>query len=274
MISSRSGWLDGEQFEDLCWVCSRDTEAGELTIGRIRLPVRQREERMAHQNVDIPLVVSARRHESADHLSLVFQRPAGFEFEAGDWIDLAFPDESLTGGRTYSLSSSPNEPDVVITFKIGQSGVKRALQAAEVGDTFRMTAYGNDYDFSLRQHRSSVLIAGGVGVAPFRSMIGEMAESSSGGSAHLIYLNRTADFLFRDELDRWSSHLAGLRIEYVVTAGMKSKERRRLLAAAVDKTVHYYYIAGPPGMVESTEAVLMEAGAAHDDIRVDSFDGY
>lgn len=229
---------------------------------------------MPHQNVDIPLTVVARREETPDHLSLVFRRPPRFDFEAGDWIDLEIPGQELTGGRTYSLSSSPAEPDLVITFKVGQSGFKRALQEAKAGDVMRMTAYGNDYDFSLRQHRSSVLIAAGVGVAPFRSMIAEMAETGSSESVHLIYLNRTDEFLFKTELDRWSEQLPGLRIDYVVTAGMKSKERRRILADSVDQAVHYYYIAGPPAMIEATEAVLMEAGADHDDIRIDSFDGY
>jgi ferredoxin-NADP reductase len=229
---------------------------------------------MPHQNVDIPLTVVARRDETPDHLTVVFQRPPRFDFAAGDWIDLEIPGQDLTGGRTYSLSSSPGEPDLAITFKVGQSGFKRALQDLSPGDPVRMTAYGNDYGFSLRQHRASVLIAAGVGVAPFRSMVAEMAETSSRESAHLIYLNRTDDFLFRAEFDRWSEQLPGLRTDYVVTAGMKSKDRRRILADSVDQAVHYYYIAGPPAMIEATEAVLMEAGADHDDIRIDSFDGY
>ncbi len=229
---------------------------------------------MPHQNVDILLTVIARREETPDHLTVVFERTRGFTFEAGDWIDLELPGQDLAGGKTYSLSSSPGEPNLAITFKVGQSPFKRALQELSPGDRVRMTAYGNDYDFSLRQHRSSVLIAAGVGVAPFRSMIAEMAEAASSEEAHLIYLNRTDDFLFRDELDRWAKELPGVTVDYVVTAGMKSKERRRLLADSVSDAVHYYYIAGPPAMIEATEAVLMEAGADHDDIRIDSFDGY
>ncbi len=228
---------------------------------------------MACTNVDIPLTVTARRHETTDHLSLVFARPPRFDYDAGDWIDLAFAEE-LSGGKTYSLSSSPTEPDLVITFKVGQSGIKRTLQTAQPGDLYRMTAYGNDYDFSLHQNRSSVLIAAGVGVAPFRSMIREMFDQCSTDSAHLIYLNRTADFLFREELDQWSADLRDVRIDYVLTAGMKSKERRKLLVESVNKAAHYYYVAGPPTMIEATEDILMSAGVDHDNIRIDSFDGY
>ena len=228
---------------------------------------------MAHKNVDIPVVVKGLRHETPSHQSLVFARPSRFDYEAGDWIDLAF-DEDLSGGKTYSLSSSPTEPDLVITFKEGQSGIKRTLQTASPDDRYRITAYGNDYDFSLRQHRKSVLIAASVGVAPFRSMVTDMADRSSADSVHLIYLNRTPDFLFRDEFDHWQAQLPAVSIDYVITQGMKSKDRRRLLRESVDKSVHHYYVAGPPAMIETTELVLMDAGVDHDDIRIDSFGGY
>ena len=228
---------------------------------------------MVHKNVDIPIVVKEVRPETPGHLSLVFARPPGFDYEAGDWIDLGF-DQDLSGGRTYSLSSAPTEADLVITFKEGQSGVKRTLQNARAGDSYRITAYGNDYEFSLRQHRNSVLIAAGVGVAPFRSMIAAMAHRSSQESVHLTYLNRSPDFLFQDEFDSWQRQIPAVSIDYVVTHAMKSKERRRLLTECVEDSVHYYYIAGPPAMIESTEVVLMAAGVDHDDIRIDAFSGY
>lgn len=228
---------------------------------------------MLHENVDIPVVVKGLRRETPGHVSLAFRRPSAFDYEAGDWVDLAFPKE-LSGGKTYSLSSAPTEPDLLITFKEGQSGIKRTLQSASPGDQYRVTAYGNDYEFSLRQHRNSVLIAAGVGVAPFRGMIAAMADRSSADSVHLIYLNRTADFLFREELEHWQKQLPAVSIDYVVTQGMKSKERRRLLRESVDNSVHYYYIAGPPAMIESTEVVLISAGVDHGDIRIDTFEGY
>jgi ferredoxin-NADP reductase len=104
---------------------------------------------VAHENVDIPVVVEGRRQETPSHLSLAFARPSPFDHEAGDWIDHAF-DEDLSGGKTYSLTSSPTGPELVITFKEGQSRIKRTLQTADPGDRYRITAYGNDYDFSLR----------------------------------------------------------------------------------------------------------------------------
>jgi ferredoxin-NADP reductase len=228
---------------------------------------------MAHQNVSIELTVKAVRPETAQHLSVVYERPSGFDYEPGDWIDLDFG-SPLRGGRTYSLSSSPTEPDLVITFKEGLSEIKRALAGSRPGQKVRITAFGNDYSFQLNEHRVSVLIAGGVGVAPFRSMLKQMVDTDSLASADLVYLNQTADFLFRDELDDWQRRLPDTAIHYVETKGIKRKDREKLLRTMISTDAHHYFIAGPEGMIETTEELLDSMGVDHDDIRIDSFDGY
>ncbi|MET0931411.1 MAG: FAD-dependent oxidoreductase [Aeromicrobium sp.] len=228
---------------------------------------------MAHQNVSIDLTVKSVRPETAQHLSVVYERPRGFDYEPGDWIDLDLGTE-LRGGSTYSLSSSPTEPDLMITFKEGLSEIKRTLAASRPGDSARITAYGNDYSFQLNEHRVSVLIAGGVGVAPFRSMLKEMVDTGSLGSADLVYLNQTGDFLFKDELDAWQRELRDTTIRYVQTKGLKRKDRERLLREIISVDAHHYFIAGSEGMIESTEELLDRMGVNHDDIRIDIFGGY
>jgi len=226
-----------------------------------------------HQYVDIELTVKQVRSEAPQHLSVVYDRPRGFDYEPGDWVDLDLGSD-LRGGRTYSLSSSPTEPDLMITFKEGLSEIKKTLAGSRPGDTARITAYGNDYEFHLNEHRTSVLIAGGVGVAPFRSMLKEMVDRSSLGAVELVYLNQTDAFLFRDELDTWQAELQNAHIDYVVTKGLKRKDREKLLRDIISAEAHHYFIAGPEGMIESTEELLDSMGVDHDDIRIDSFGGY
>lgn len=228
---------------------------------------------MAHQYVDIELTVKEVRTETPQHLSVVYERPRGFDYEPGDWVDLHFGSD-LRGGKTYSLSSSPTEPHLMITFKEGLSEIKKTLAGSRPGDTATITAYGNDYEFHLNEHRDSVLIAGGVGVAPFRSMIKEMVDKRSKGSVEMVYLNQTDAFLFKDEFDAWRTELVDARFDYLVTKGLKRKDRERLLRDLISVEAHHYFIAGPEGMIESTEELLDAVGVNHDDIRIDSFGGY
>lgn len=229
---------------------------------------------MVHKDVNIELVVKTLKIETPGHLSLAFEHPRNFTYEAGDWIDIEFRDAVYRGGKTYSLASSPTEPDLFITFREGISPLKKALAAAKPGDALRIVQYGNDYGFHLRDNRSSVLIAGGIGIAPFRSMLKGMADQHDKHSVRLIYMHKSDDFIFHKELEEWQSQLANLQIDYVVTENMKRKDREKLLRQISGDQAQQYYIAGPEGMVASTRMHLLSNGIDKRHIKVDSFGGY
>ena len=204
---------------------------------------------------------------------MAFRRPARFDYLPGDWIEFAF-DPPRRGGPVYSLSSSPTEADLVITFREGVSEIKRLLAAVRPGDRLRVVEFGNDYGFTMKQHRPSVLIAGGVGVAPFRSMLKQVADTGGGNTIQLIYLNQTDHFLFRDEFDAWARQDSSLSVTYIVTAEVKRKDRERMLRASMAPDGADFYVSGPPGMVDSTVKLLVVNGVQSQRVKVDRFDGY
>jgi ferredoxin-NADP reductase len=229
---------------------------------------------MIHKNTDITIVVKENRPEINGQRSILFHRPQDFLYESGDWIDVRLPEGELRGGRTYSLSSSPTEPDLMITFKDGISELKTALMALRPNDALVITQYGNDYKFTLKPLKASTLIAGGIGIAPFRSMIKEMFDTDSKSQVDLIYMNKDNDFLFNDELIVWMGRLTGLRISYIVTRGLNRKARTKTMLATIKTPGQLFYIAGPEGMVESTEHMLLDFGVKSSNIRIDGFGGY
>jgi ferredoxin-NADP reductase len=229
---------------------------------------------MVHTNTDITLTVQSIRPETPGYHSVVFERPQKFMYDAGDWMDVELHGQKFRGGTTYSFSSSPSEPNLMITFREGISPFKKALAGLQPGDSARITQYGNDYGFRLRDNRSNVLIAGGVGIAPFRSMLQEVADQGGNDRIQLLYFNQNEDFLFRSELDTWQQQLPNFAVGYFVTKELRRKDREKVLAgAAADKNQHYY-IAGPPGMVASTETAFSKLGIESRNIKIDSFGGY
>lgn len=222
----------------------------------------------------IELLTLRRESDQAGYWSIYFARPENFVFEAGDWIDIQFERQQLKGGITYSLSSSPTEGDLRITFREGVSEFKQALQAIQPGDRLFIPQYGNDYGFQLKKHQSSVLIAGGVGIAPFRSMLRQMHDTKDTTTVTLIYLNQNENFLFKDELDEWSRRLPNLSISYISTKDINRKKREKLLLSLIKSLDQNFYISGPPAMVESHEHLLVDEGVNLRNIRIDSFGGY
>lgn len=229
---------------------------------------------MVYKNVSIPLVVLRTEQLDDTTMSVYFAYPAGFTYDAGDWIDLNFYNEALSGGITYSLSSSPTEPELAITFRTGISPFKRKLQGLQAGDALYISQYGNDYDFYLKNNRASVLIAGGIGIAPFRSMLKDMADNGSTNDVQLVYLNKGNSYVFGTEINQWKAQLPGLSVVYIDTTELNRKKREKLLLATIKKDAHHYFVAGPEGMVESTEHLLIDHGISAKDIRIDSFGGY
>lgn len=208
------------------------------------------------------------------YLSVYFTRPASFTFEAGDWVDIQFEGRELKGGITYSLSSSPTESDLRISFREGISEFKQALQNISTSDQLFISQYGNDYGFQLKKNQSSVLIAGGIGIAPFRSMIKEMYDNGDANDVTLIYLNQNDQFLFKTELDMWAAALPNLTIHYISTKDINRKKREKLILSLIKSLDQNFYISGPPGMVEANEHLLIDHGVNVRNIRIDSFGGY
>lgn len=229
---------------------------------------------MVTKNQHIELTAVRLQPETPNHWSLYLSRPANFTFEAGDWIDIQFEDRPLAGGITYSISSSPAESDLRVTFREGLSEFKKALQSAQPLDRLFISQYGNDYGFQLKKNQSSVLIAGGVGIAPFRSMLKEMFDTHDKNDVTLIYLNQNENFLFKDELDMWARALPNLSIAYVSTKEINRKKREKLILSLIKSPHQNFYISGPPGMVEANEHLLIDNGVQVRDIRIDSFGGY
>ena len=219
------------------------------------------------------LIVKQIRHESANHVSIVFERPVGFTYAPGDWIDIQFDVESRTITKTFSFSSSPTEPDIMITYKTGISLFKARLQSLRPSDKVAIYQYGNS-GFGLDERYDLVMIAGGVGIAPFRSMIRYLYDSQQPQTITLLYQSRTNDFPFKDELASFERTQQNLKIIYIDSTLKGRLKHAMIFEYITDSQSPLYYIAGPPGMVDSTERFLIASGIAPADIMDDEFSGY
>ncbi|MBC7512774.1 FAD-dependent oxidoreductase [Candidatus Saccharibacteria bacterium] len=219
-------------------------------------------------------IVKNRNEVMPGYWTIAFQRPKGFEFMAGDWIDIDDENKNLSGGKTYSLASSPTEKDIMIAFRSGMSERKQMLQSIQPGEVVVSNRYGNDYGFRLKPGQASVLVAGGVGIAPFRSMIMQIYDTGDRSELLLLYLNQDKNFLFKEELDVWTRDMPNISVVYIITKELNRKKREKLLKSYITNSNQNFYISGPPGMVDSTEHLLIDSGVLVRNIKIDVFGGY
>src|SRR5205085_724647 len=111
--------------------------------------------------------VLEKKWENKNVFSLVFKKPKNYFFYPGQYIDLELPVKDTS--RTFSFSSSPTENYLMLTAKKGVTSYKKYMENIKPGQSFETTPPIGT--FTLDDSQKAVFIAGGVGIAPFRSII-------------------------------------------------------------------------------------------------------
>jgi len=209
-------------------------------------------------------------------------------FQPGQWLDFFIPGEEKVGG--FSMCSSPSDLSSKGTVELA---VKFSTWVpahwvhtkCEVGSdvTFR---FGGDFFYPssglLTTAHSLLLIGGGVGINPLRSIWLQAAELSRNKSAgkpngvSLLYSAGSQDeLLFREDFDKELAAVEGFRSKYFLTrttgghlpltGRLKKEDLRDELSKLQGRTL--CYLCGPPDMVDSVRKILKELGVGKEDIK-------
>lgn len=215
-----------------------------------------------------------------------FARPEGFVFKAGQAINLSLIDPPQTdakgNSRTFSVASAPGEDVVQIATRMRDTAFKRVLGSLAVGAQVKLRGPMGNFTLPEDRARPVVLLAGGIGITPFMSMLRHEEREGSKRPRLLLYANRSevdAPFLF--ELNRLARTGNGLRMVSKITeqapapgawGGIADPEFLAREVRGLDDPA--YYLAGPPGMVGGLRKALGAMGAPEASIHTDEFYGY
>src|SRR3990167_10637558 len=140
-------------------------------------------------------------------LLFTFEKPPGFTFKPGQYggFTLINPDETDANGNTrrFSLVSSPDDKHLSIAMRISPvcHAYKRILKELPLGSEIKFA--GPSGTFILHEDASipAVLIAGGIGITPFYSMVQYVTQHHISRQIYLFYGNpKPADAAFLNEL--------------------------------------------------------------------------
>jgi len=211
---------------------------------------------------------------------------ARLDFSAGQTCDLTLKDPSGTGEdeiHTFSIASPPFEPQLMFATRLTGSGFKRALMALPLGSTVEIEGPFGSFTLHDDVERSTVFLAGGVGITPFRSMLLTAFSQKRPAALTLVCSNRNARGTpFLREMEQWTKDVPNLRLVATLTAPDPSEawthEVGRVDAGFLKlhlpdrQAIHY--ISGPRAFVAAAQAALGSLGVAARDIRTEVFTGY
>jgi ferredoxin-NADP reductase len=174
----------------------------------------------------------------------------------------------------------------LISTRIRDTPYKQQLASLEVGT--EIPAWGPQGEFVLHDDHSkpAVLLSGGIGVTPFRSMVKYATDKHLALKIVMFDSNRNeSNILYKDEFDRWAKDNKNLKVVQTLTdenVGSWNRERGRINKQMITKYLGndeigraIFYICGPPGMLNAMQKLLSEELRVPDDrIMIEEFTGY
>jgi glycine betaine catabolism B len=218
---------------------------------------------------------AGKKQEAEGIYSYAFSMPKSFSFKPGQYMEwtVAHNKTDSRGNRRYlTISSSPTEPGLMFTVKHPQpaSAFKQKLDELRPGDTILASGLGGSFTLPKNPAKKIALMAGGVGITPFRSMVKYMVDSGQKRDVALLYsANSEAEISFRQLFSRAMS--AGLKT-FFITNGYIDEDRIR--KSLPDFAERRFYISGPYPFVHAVQTALLKLGVSMTDIVTDYFPGY
>ena len=222
-------------------------------------------------------------------MALYFDRPQGFEYTAGQFATLVHNDQKLDDGRLnrrpMSLGSSPTEDEVIFAMRVSKSAYKQDIKKAKPEANFSIIGPAGDLVIREDIKEPLILIGGGIGIVPFRSIVKYAMDINLKRNITLFYMNQkasTAAFLpeFR-EFERAYTFFKFLPIMTETEVadpdwdGMCGRFDAHMLdnhVLSIKKSS--YMLVGSPGMIDTMYQLLLDCDVPKPQILTEKFTGY
>ncbi|MDE3181595.1 MAG: FAD-dependent oxidoreductase [Acidobacteriota bacterium] len=229
-------------------------------------------------------------------MSFRFERPPAWTFKAGQFVDITLLNPPVTDAegnvRGFSIASAPHEDTIMVATRMRNTACKQVLATMPIKTEVQIEGPFGDLSLHNKVIKPAVLLAGGIGVTPFHSIVLRAAHDRLEHRIVLFHSNNTPeDAPFLEELRELEKRNPFYKYVPTMTAMERSKQpwsgetgpfSAQMLAkhlkaatpsdAAIADAI--YYIAGPPGMVAAMRKTLVDWRVDEDNIRTEEFAGY
>lgn len=231
------------------------------------------------------LKLKERREIAKDTLEFVFEKPQGFSFVAGQYLEWMLPHSSSDARgirRYFTIASSPTEPEVRLALKVMPKGssYKASLQTLDVGQPIIASQLAGDFVLPKDTNVKLGFIAGGIGVTPFRSHIKYMIDSGKVHDTVLYYCNKTkAEIAYEDFFSDATASLPFKIVHTLSDEALEAPFEQGFITADMLKRLtpdvleRHWYLSGPPEMVNAYAKLLKTMGVKEHNLTKDFFPG-
>lgn len=253
------------------------------------------------------LSVKSVRNETEDAVTLTFDIPTElketFQYTQGQYLTLKFELNGQEVRRSYSMCSSPLDPDISVTVKKVQGGLVSTHINSNIkgGDVIEVMPPDGRFFTPLAEENKKTyyLFGAGSGITPLMSIARTIVEKEPKSNIHLLYGNRNEEsIIYKEELGQLEKRYAGqLAVTHILSQPKRQKSKGVLgllskgtlnwqgLVGRIDaqqisnflsehpaasKEVEYF-ICGPGEMIDVVENTLVNRGIDKKSIHTERF---
>lgn len=240
------------------------------------------------------LTVSRIDAEAAGAVAVSFHIPDDlretFAFQPGQFLTLRATVDGRDMRRSYSIYSPTrllrDKGELQVGIRPVEGGVfsNWAAQQLKVGDTLRVMPPDGRFVVQRPRALHRVGFAAGSGITPILSIMASTLEEQTESKFTLVYGNqRMTSVMFNEALqdlkDRFADRLTLIHIlsrqaqEVPLLEGRIDGDKVRAIIDALlpVKSMDEVFICGPEGMIEATEAALLQAGVPANRVHTERF---
>ncbi|MEF8725441.1 MAG: FAD-binding oxidoreductase [Candidatus Bipolaricaulota bacterium] len=207
------------------------------------------------------------------------KEPETIDFKAGQYVQVQVTDNGDTIDRAYSIASEESVHDkVMLTVKRIEGGLGSTyLHGLDEGDEVEFT--GPFGDFYVQDTNAKVIgVAGGVGLAPLRSIVFSLLEKEVDREIWLFYGAQTLeDLYYHGDLRELAEEYDNFN--YIPTLDSPQPDWDGEVGLVTEVMKGYLeegdnmegYLCGPPPMMAATIDLLTDYGIEEEDILFDDF---
>ena len=202
------------------------------------------------------------------------------QFQPGQYIDVLLNDGKR---RSFSIASPPHDADLIelhVRRVPGGGFTEKLFTGLKEGTLLRIE--GPVGQFVYRDgDRPLILIAGGTGFAPLKSILRHVIERDIQRDIHLYWGTRNAVDVYEESLVlEWTRRQPNLHFNVVLSEATKTSLAHHRLGFVHDAVLadhaslapYEVYAAGPPALIEAIRASFPSRGLPEDRLYFDSFD--
>lgn len=201
--------------------------------------------------------------ENATHnvMHIRTEKPTGISFSPGQAVDVSVNKPNWESKlRAFTFTSLPS--DGYLEFFIKQytdhKGVTDQIGKLNLDDTLLIGDVFGDISYK----GEGVFIAGGAGITPFISILKDLGKKNILGDNKLIFANNTSADIIDNE---FLSQLLGNHFINVLSKEKNDQYEygfitKELIASQIESKNTYFYLCGPPPMMDAVLGQLKELG--------------